>query len=352
MSGLVGLLNYFDQKRGQEAYGNLLNEYRVPGDPNTPNPGPYAIGSPEMDQALMQQQGGFRGQGGLLSGGPPQEFYMRAAQLPGYQQLAQQAMVGQQAMERQMQGQQWEANNMSLAQKTQLDLTQQQQQWQRQRQEFEWNNPSAVQNAQIQNARGHLGVAQAGQKLQQQRFNAEFMPDPNNPKGFVPRPVQQVPKVPVGYQVTSDGAMVPIPGTDDWRKGQADITSLQEGAAGAKQLAEHLTKFGTAEMWNRDAATVANVHRNAAITGLGVLSNMGVLQPGDLDRLSAQLADPTDYGPSALISRRDPAIAAAKEVAKRLEDAASATSSRFKGQSAPANSAKVLTYNPKTGRLE
>ena len=104
---LVGLLNYFDQKRGQEQYGNLLDEYRVPGDPNTPNPGPYALGQPEMNQAQQQQMGGFRGQGGLVSGGPPPEFYLRAAALPGYGGLAQQAQVGQQAMERQMQGQQW-----------------------------------------------------------------------------------------------------------------------------------------------------------------------------------------------------------------------------------------------------
>jgi len=79
-------------------------------------------------------------------------------------------------MDRQMQGQQWEANNMSLAQKTQLDLTQQQQQWQRQRQEFEWNNPSAYQQAQLQQeqartgiAAGHLGLAQQEFRMKQQQ---------------------------------------------------------------------------------------------------------------------------------------------------------------------------------------
>jgi hypothetical protein len=169
---LIGLLNYFDQKRGQEQYGQLLNEYRVPGDPNAL---PLGNTPQELDQSIMQQQGGFRG-----AGGPPQEFYMRAAALPGYQQLAQQAFVGQQAMERQMQGQQWEANNMSLAQKTQLDMNAQQQQWQRQRQEFEWNNPSAYQQASIEQDRartgiaaGHLGLAQQQFGLQQQQFGLQ-----------------------------------------------------------------------------------------------------------------------------------------------------------------------------------
>jgi hypothetical protein len=164
---LIGLLNYFDQKSGQEQYGKLLNEYRVPGDPSVL---PLGNTPQELDQSIQQQQGGFRGAGGLLSGGPPQEFYMRAAQLPGYQQLAQQAMVGQQAMERQMQGQQWEANNMSLAQKTQLDMNAQQQQWQRQRQEFEWNNPSAYQQASIEQDQARTGIAAGHLGLAQQEF--------------------------------------------------------------------------------------------------------------------------------------------------------------------------------------
>jgi hypothetical protein len=328
-----------------------LNEYRVPGDPNAL---PLGNNAAELDQSILQKQGGFRGEGGVLSGGPPPEFYLRAGGLPGYQQLAAQAQTGQQAMERQQQGQQWSQQNMTLAQKTELDMREQNTKWEQERRTFEWNTPSVVQQAQIENARaqtaisaGHLGLAGANQNLAQQRFNAEFMPAEGG--GFQPRPVQQQVRVPAGYQAGPGGAMVPIPGTDDWRKGQQELSGLNEGIAGAKSLAKHLNEYGTAEMWNRDRAAVANVHRNAAITGLGVLSNMGVLQPGDYDRLSSQLADPTDIGPSALISRRGPAVAAANEVAKRLEEAASATSSRFKGQS---SAPKSLNYNQKTGRLE
>jgi hypothetical protein len=348
---LIGLLNYFEQQRGREQYGNLLNEYRTPGDPNAL---PLGNNAAELDQSILARSGGFKGEGGVLSGGPPPEFYLRAGALPGYQNLAGQAQTGQQAMERQMQGQQWSSQNMTLAQKTDADMRQQQANWDQQRREFEWSNPSTAQQASIDNARaqtaisaGHLGLAGANQNLAQQRFNAEFMPAEGG--GFQPRPVPQQARVPAGYQSMADGSMIPIPGTDDWRKGQQELAGLNEGIAGAKSLAKHLQEYGTAEMWNRDRAAVANVHRNAAITGLGVLSNMGVLQPGDYDRLSGQLADPTDIGPSALISRRGPAVAAANEVAKRLEEAASATSSRFKGQSA---APKSLNYNQKTGRLE
>jgi hypothetical protein len=95
-------------------------------------------------------------------------------------------------MERQMQGQQWEANNMSLAQKTQLDMNAQQQQWQRQRQEFEWNNPSAYQQASIEQDRARTGIAQQNANLQRMEFNANYMPNPNG-KGFVPRPKPEAP---------------------------------------------------------------------------------------------------------------------------------------------------------------
>lgn len=167
---LIGLLNYFDQKRGQEQYGNLLESYRVPGDPNQ-----LPIGNTpgELDQAIQRQQGGFRGEGGVLSGGPPQEFYLRAAALPGYQQLAQQALVGQQAMERQVASQQWQENNLTAGQRAQLEATREQQNWERERRAFEWNNPSVVQQANIDQGRAQLGISAGQLSLAQKQFAAQ-----------------------------------------------------------------------------------------------------------------------------------------------------------------------------------
>lgn len=177
MAGLIGLLNYLDQRSGREQYGNLLNEYRVPGDPNQL---PLGNTPAELDQAIQRQQGGFRGEGGVISGGPPQSFYMRAAALPGYQQLAQQAQIGQQAMERQAANQQWQEQNMTAGQRAQLEVTQQQQLWERERRDFEWNNPSVVQQANMAAQRastaqgwGQLGVSQGNLALNQQKFQME-----------------------------------------------------------------------------------------------------------------------------------------------------------------------------------
>ena len=174
---LIGLLDYFDRAKGREQYGALLDQYRVQGDPNQL---PLGNTAAELDQSIQRQQGGFRGEGGLISGGPPQEFYMRAAALPGYQNLAQQAQVGQQALERQIQAQQWQENNLTAGQRAQIEVQKEQQQWERDRRTFEWNNPSAVQQANIDQGRaqlgisaGQLGVAQGNLALNQQQFAAQ-----------------------------------------------------------------------------------------------------------------------------------------------------------------------------------
>jgi len=200
------------QRQG-EAFSGLLDQYRVPGDPNTPNPGPFALGTQEMNQAQLQQQGGFRGQGGLLSGGPPPDFYLRAAALPGYQQLAGQAQVGQQAMERQQQAQVWESQNMTLAQKTSADAQAQRDKWDQDRFNMGWNKAAGMTNAEYGNqqiSRGQLGIAQGGLNLRQQEFNANYLPDPNRPGGFMPRPQQA--QAPSGYQWAPDGTLAAIPG--------------------------------------------------------------------------------------------------------------------------------------------
>jgi hypothetical protein len=188
----MGFLSYMLQQNDQEAarqrYGALLNEYRTAGDPNTPNPGPWAAGQPEMTAAQQQLRGGFQAPGGPLSDQPPPEFFLRAAGIQGYEQLAQNAQSQAAAMQRQQQQQGWESTNMTLAQKVAADAQAQRDKFQQERHVYEYDNPSAYQNAQLGIQRGQLGISQQNADLNRMQFQAQFMPDPNVPGGYMPRP--------------------------------------------------------------------------------------------------------------------------------------------------------------------
>lgn len=78
----------------------------------------------------LEQQGPSQpGQGGLLAPREPdKQFWMKAAMIPGYQQLAGQQLgydaAGGQAMARQQQQQEYEANNLNMMQRAQIELQQ------------------------------------------------------------------------------------------------------------------------------------------------------------------------------------------------------------------------------------
>lgn len=90
-----------DQERNAEQFGGLLG--------------------------TLEQQGPVQpGQGLLGAREPDQQFWLKAAQIPGYQNLAGQQLgyeaAGNQAMQRQVQGQDFAVNNMTLAQKAAQQL--------------------------------------------------------------------------------------------------------------------------------------------------------------------------------------------------------------------------------------
>lgn len=76
----------------------------------------------------LEQPGPVQPGGLLESRAPDQQFWLQAAQIPSYQDVASQQLgygaAGQQAMARQMQQQQYEGSNLSLAQQKQLELQQ------------------------------------------------------------------------------------------------------------------------------------------------------------------------------------------------------------------------------------
>lgn len=104
----------------------------------------------------LEQQGPTRPDEGLLGlRQPDQQFWLKAAQLPTYQSLAGQQLgyeaAGQQAMERQTQGQNWQAENMTLAQRQAQALEQMKAQatWQNNQDQLvrQWYQTNASANA-------------------------------------------------------------------------------------------------------------------------------------------------------------------------------------------------------------
>lgn len=90
-----------------------------------------ALKDAEAFQGLLgglQQQGPAQPGGLLESRAPDQQFWLKAMQIPSYQDTASQQLgytaVGQQAMARQQQQQEWAANNLTQEQQQQLAIAQ------------------------------------------------------------------------------------------------------------------------------------------------------------------------------------------------------------------------------------
>ena len=122
-------------------YAGILNDMRDP-----------SVSGPTADSGLLQAD--------------PNLAAMKLAQVPGYESLANHGISQYGAMQRQQQEQDWSTKNMTLAQKSQLDLAKTQQQWQQDRQVYEHDNPSAYQRDNM--AQGWAGIGLQGQQLQRQ----------------------------------------------------------------------------------------------------------------------------------------------------------------------------------------
>lgn len=153
------------QQQNQEAYRGLLNQ--------------DLQRFQDREQALFDNGIGPVNPGLLEQYTPSNEFLAQAAALPGRENLLQQAVVGEQAMARQRQGQIWEAENMTMAQKAALEAQQQQRAWEQSRREFEHANPSAYQQAQIGNARQGLLMQQEELGLKRDQMAANLQMQQN-----------------------------------------------------------------------------------------------------------------------------------------------------------------------------
>lgn len=153
------------QQQNQEAYRGLLNQ--------------DLQRFQDREQALFDNGIGPVNPGLLEQYTPSNEFLAQAAALPGRENLLQQAVVGEQAMARQRQGQIWESENMTMSQKAALEAQQQQRAWEQSRREFEHANPSAYQQAQIGNARQGLLMQQEELGLKRDQMAANLQMQEN-----------------------------------------------------------------------------------------------------------------------------------------------------------------------------
>ena len=157
--------------------GGLLDQYRQAPDPNAL---PLGNNPAELDQSIMQQQGGFKQPGGLLGNMPPSEFYLKAATIPGLTQpMLTQAQAQQGAMDRQVQDQTWRQSNMTASELANYTLQQERMRADQEWRQYEFKNLSAAQRGSLGIQGAHLGIAQQGAELQRQQFEAQF---PINPQ--------------------------------------------------------------------------------------------------------------------------------------------------------------------------
>ena len=169
-----------------QQYTNLLDQYPMQGGgPNFQQEGGMSV--PGGQQLFQQQPQGFPGEAqapaGLIQQQPggtlPNEFFARAAAIPGYGGLINQMASNQAAMERQRQAQNWSTNNMTLAENVSAQQREAETKWRQDRQEFEYNNPSAYQRGQLEDARqrtaqGWANVGQGQERLGMDRERLEF----------------------------------------------------------------------------------------------------------------------------------------------------------------------------------
>lgn len=168
--GNIGLALFGSPRieRTAKEYQGLLNKEYVPGDPSAL---PLGNNPTELDQSILQQQGGFRQPGGLLGASPSSDFYLKAATIPGLTQpMLTQAQQQQAAMDRQVQEQTYRQSNMSAAEfanhTLQTEKLRADQEWQ----QYQFGNLSAAQ-------KGQLGIAQQQADMQRQQYQ---LPTPLN----------------------------------------------------------------------------------------------------------------------------------------------------------------------------
>jgi hypothetical protein len=251
----------------------------------------------------MPPQSGFVGQGGLVTGGPPPDFYLRAGGIPGYQNLVQQTQVGQQAWDRQKDDQYWRSNTMTLAEKTNQDRLLANDKWERDYKMLSFNPQAGMTNYEYmtgQNQAGMLGVARqnagtnAGQLgIARQEFEAKY---PVNPVTGQREPRPEYAKPPANYQYGPDGVLTPIPGSAPYVTARSELDPQVSLLNNIDQYIG-LANQGGSQLWAGETARKAEAMRKLIVQDVARANNPGKA-PTDADIEAADKLVPDLVGTS------------------------------------------------------
>jgi hypothetical protein len=260
-----------DEQRRQAQYQGLLERYQMPAE------GPVGP---------QGQQPGYEGFN--LSPG----FFAEAANIPGYEGLAQGAQSQAGAMARQQQAQQYgESAPLTPFQQAQLDQRQ----------------------ATLDQARAQWGdrMWMWGQEMDATAAAAQGQPG---------MPGAQVGSVPQGQMMVygPDGMpmLVNVPGGKQDIEAQGQLDAIGSALQSAYGMRDFIDQYGSFES-GPEAVQYSRQHRDNIMAGLQQLNQMGVLNEAEYQRYLDDLPDPSSW--RGLFQRSPNAKAAYQGVVNRLQ---------------------------------
>lgn len=220
--------------------------------------------------------------GGLLSPrAPDAQFWLKAAQIPGYEGLAGQQLgiqsQGQQAMQRQEQQQGWSQQNMTAAQQQQLMLEQL-----KADRTFATNQQDLARKWYGTEASAAASRASAANSNASQQLTGMRMYEQGHKNSLLDAPAFA--RLPAQQQV----------------EGREKMSIIDRGAAGALDVADWAGRRATGAALPGPAGTSeANVMRQEWQFGVKPvvmqMLNTGVLQPAEEDMVQELIGKPDDY---------------------------------------------------------
>jgi hypothetical protein len=260
----------------RDEYTGLLGQYQTQPQQGPPDPNQFGGGLPPI----------------MASGPPPEQFYARAAAIPGYQGLAQGAQANLGAMNRQRQSQDWSLSNVPLADQQRLQATidmnnagllQQYNTEQARAEEVrrQWNSISPVQQREL-DLRGQQVADQAAYHKGQlgiSQGNLDWQRSPNNPANI------RQPVGPFGMK------------GEELFKVQTDLMSQDRQVAAAQDVLEYVSRNsvpGQAQNLGERAA-VASAWGMIAPAFIAAAQNSGVIQSSEMPRILGIIGDPTAW---------------------------------------------------------
>jgi len=254
----------------------------------------------DREQLLFDQGSGPINPGLLAEFSPSNELLARASALPGRENLLNTVAQGENALRLQKQGQIWDNENMTLAQKTALEATQQQRQWEQSRREFEFNNPSAVQQAQLNAQQQGFGLQQQGIDLQREQFGVQQ--EANRNKLLQEQFFRQFP----GAGLTGKAAI-------DFQQG---INSVTSAVSTLDDAMEFVGRRSVGEgRFGGDLQALNTSIQATVMPAMMDLLNTGVLQDAERKNIQDMMGDPTAFFTTG--GRQTKKMAALREVLNR-----------------------------------